>query len=74
MISCYGGASEAVNSRIGSVWKKFTDILCVSREARFISEATVEDLSVSDQTSFAALLVQQKNKLEKNQHGRFRRI
>ena len=47
MISCYGGASEAVSSRIGSVWKKFTDIWCVSREARFIFEATGEDLSVT---------------------------
>ena len=23
MISCYGGASEAVSARIGSTWKKF---------------------------------------------------
>ena len=23
MVSCYGGASEAVSARIGSVWKKF---------------------------------------------------
>ena len=25
MISCYGGASEAVSARIGSVWKKFRE-------------------------------------------------
>ena len=38
MISCYGGASEAVSARIG--------IACVSREAGFIFETTGEDLSV----------------------------
>ena len=26
MISCYGGASEAVNARIGSAWKKFREL------------------------------------------------
>ena len=26
MISCYGGASEAVSSKIGSMWKKFREI------------------------------------------------
>ena len=26
MISCYGGASEAVSARIGSVWKKFREL------------------------------------------------
>ena len=26
MISCYGGASEAVSTRIGSAWKKFTEL------------------------------------------------
>ena len=26
IISCYGGASEAVNAGIGSVWKKFTEL------------------------------------------------
>ena len=25
MISCYGGASETVSGRIGSVWKKFNE-------------------------------------------------
>ena len=28
MISCYGGASEAVGARIGSVWKKFKKLSC----------------------------------------------
>ena len=26
MISCYGGASEAVSARIGSAWKKFREL------------------------------------------------
>ena len=26
MISCYGGASEAVSARIGSLWKKFREL------------------------------------------------
>ena len=26
MISCYGGASEAVSARIGSAWKKFVEL------------------------------------------------
>ena len=26
MISCYGGASEAVSGRIGSVWRKFREL------------------------------------------------
>ena len=26
MISCYGGASEGVSTRIGSVWKKFMEL------------------------------------------------
>ena len=26
MISCYGGASEAVSARIGSVWKKVREL------------------------------------------------
>ena len=26
MISCYGGASEAVSARIGSAWKKFKEL------------------------------------------------
>ena len=26
MISCYGGASEGVSARIGSVWKKFMEL------------------------------------------------
>ena len=26
MISCYGGASEAVSARIGSTWKKFRQL------------------------------------------------
>ena len=26
MISCYGGASEAVTARIGTVWKKFREL------------------------------------------------
>ena len=46
MISCYGGASEAVSARIGSPWKKFSVKWCVSPEAGFIFEATGEDLSV----------------------------
>ena len=46
MISCYGGASEAVSPRIGSMWKKFIQGVkwCVSQEAGFIDEATGEDL------------------------------
>ena len=26
MISCYGGASEAVSARIGNVWKKVREL------------------------------------------------
>ena len=26
MISCYGGASEAVSAKIGSAWKKFKEL------------------------------------------------
>ena len=26
IINCYGGASEAVNAKIGSVWKMFRDL------------------------------------------------
>ena len=26
MISCYGGASEAVSATIGSAWKKFREL------------------------------------------------
>ena len=26
MISCYGGASEAVSARISSAWKKFREL------------------------------------------------
>ena len=26
MITCYGGASEAVSARIGSIWKKFREL------------------------------------------------
>ena len=37
LISCYGGASEAVSARIGSAWKKFRE-WCVSWEAGFIFE------------------------------------
>ena len=44
MISCYGGASEAVSARIGSVWKKFRQLSDML--VRFIFEATAEDLSV----------------------------
>ena len=29
MISCYGGASEAVSTRIGSAWKKFSELSSV---------------------------------------------
>ena len=29
MISCYGGASEAVSTRIGSGWKKFRELIGV---------------------------------------------
>ena len=29
MISCYGGASETVNARIGSAWKKFRQLSSV---------------------------------------------
>ena len=32
MISCYGGASEAVSARIGSAWKKFRELSGVLRE------------------------------------------
>ena len=46
MISCYGGASDAVSARIGSTWKKLLELYCVSREAGFFFEATMEDLSV----------------------------
>ena len=46
MISCYGGASQAVSARIGSAWKKFRGLSGVSWEAGFILEATGEDLSV----------------------------
>ena len=28
MISCYGGVSEAVSTRIGSAWKKFRELSC----------------------------------------------
>ena len=46
VISCYGGASDAVSARIGSTWKKLLELYCVSREAGFFFEATMEDLSV----------------------------
>ena len=29
MISCYFGASEAVNARIGRAWKKFRELISV---------------------------------------------
>ena len=29
MMSCYGGASQAVIVRIGSAWKKFRELSCV---------------------------------------------
>ena len=29
MISCYGGASEAVSARVGSAWKKFRELSSV---------------------------------------------
>ena len=29
MISCYGGASEAVSARFGSAWKKLRELSCV---------------------------------------------
>ena len=28
MISCYGGASEAVSARFGSAWNKFRELSC----------------------------------------------
>ena len=28
MISCYGGVSGAVSTRIGSAWKKFRELSC----------------------------------------------
>ena len=56
MISCYGGASEAVSARFDSVWKKFRELSGLSREAGFIFQATGEDLSVLHWTSFAVLL------------------
>ena len=46
MISCYGGASEAVSTRIGSAWKKFRELsgvsvgkqgLSLKQRGRFIS-------------------------------------
>ena len=42
MISCYGGASEAVSARIGSAWKKFrklseAGVYLWSNRGRFIS-------------------------------------
>ena len=55
VISCYGGASEAVSARIGSAQKKFGE-LSVSLETGFTFEATGEDLSVLCQTSFVELL------------------
>ena len=43
MISCYGGASEAVSARTSSVWKKFRELSGVSG---FNFEATWEYLPV----------------------------
>ena len=46
VISCYGGASEAVSGKIGSVWKKFKELngvlvekqgLSLKQRGRFIS-------------------------------------
>ena len=46
MISCYGGASEAVSAKIGSAWKKFRELssmlvgkqgLSLKQRGRFIS-------------------------------------
>ena len=46
LISCCGGASEAVSARIGSVEEGQEVKWCVSLEAGFIFEAMGEDLSV----------------------------
>ena len=46
MISCYGGALEAVTARIGSAWKKFREFSGVGWKAGLIFEAMGEDLSV----------------------------
>ena len=58
MISCYGGASEAVNARIGSVCVEEVQGVkwCVGWEAGFTFEVTEEDLSVLCYTSLVILL------------------
>ena len=46
LISCYGGASEAVSARIGSAWKKFRELsgVLVGKQGLSLKE-TGEELS-----------------------------
>ena len=39
MISCYGGASDAVNAKIGSSWKKFKELSIVLIQCGFCNES-----------------------------------